>query len=247
MKLENLDMRYFFLFCFCLLCYATADGRELTSREMSAIDNLHVIDKYDDGTVEIICIPPDCNGAPVSVNRLSADKFSVERVLVSGEVVRQPIPPPPVVTPDPIPDPTPDPNVTMIEIKAVDFASNSGWSHDGTTMTTTDAGVLHAPAAGPLLRYDISTLQGQYFIWVLGRGPSGNSDSIYFGTDGLVKNGMDWWTLSSIGQGGWIGDTREGGRALINVIGGQSLDIWAREDGFSIEKIILTSEEAFRP
>lgn len=139
------------------------------------------------------------------------------------------------------------PSAVLVEMFAADFASNSGWKFEDQGMATDDLGALFAEGEGGNLRYDLSGNTGDLYLWVLGQGPSGNSDSIYFGLDGVVLGAMDWWNFSSNQQGGWVSVTRQGAPAKLNLTGDNTLDIWAREDGFRIEKILLTNDADFRP
>jgi len=101
----------------------------------------------------------------------------------------------------------------------------------------------------PHLAYRIIPEQAaRYYVWVRARGASGDDDSLHIGLDGQpVSSGLyltnfgSLWTWSS---------TRSGGqRAYVDIpgLGEHRLDVWMREDGIVIDKIVLTTDPAFEP
>jgi hypothetical protein len=63
-----------------------------------------------------------------------------------------------------------------------------------------------------------------------------SAEKIQFGSSGTTS-----WT--------WIGTNRSGGRATINVgsTGAHTVNVWMREDGVSIDKIVLTKSSSYVP
>jgi flagellin-like hook-associated protein FlgL len=105
----------------------------------------------------------------------------------------------------------------------------------------------------PELRYRATlTTPGTYYVWVRGvaeANPRGNSDSIHIGLNGqrLTQDGG----LTGFGSSPSWGrrDTYTGNAVSFTVTGPGTYDvnIWAREDGVSVDKIILTQDAGYVP
>lgn len=89
---------------------------------------------------------------------------------------------------------------------------------------------------------------GRYYVWVRGWGQSDSDDSLHIGLDGQpVASGFrlseifDYWTWSSTLMGG--------GRSFIDVqtAGEHVIDVWMREDGLILDKLVLTADPDFEP
>lgn len=102
----------------------------------------------------------------------------------------------------------------------------------------------------PELQYQIHfTTTGTYSIWIRGKGPTTNDDSVHAGVDGTTPTSADRignfpnsWT--------WSRNTLDGAPAtiIISTAGIHTFNIWAREDGFIIDKILLrTSSSSTAP
>jgi hypothetical protein len=101
----------------------------------------------------------------------------------------------------------------------------------------------------PHLDYEISFAKtGTYYVWVLGYGHDGNSDSLHAGLDGQGPASAD--RMSGInGAYNWTNSTMDPERSTIQVAtkGLHTLNIWMREDGSVIDKIVLTANESYTP
>ena len=89
---------------------------------------------------------------------------------------------------------------------------------------------------------------GTHYIAVRGIGLSGNDDSCHVGLNGMeVSTGqrVDFFSSSV----GWSVDTQSNGRVRVEVptIGVHVLNVWMREDGFILDKIVLTTNESYVP
>jgi VCBS repeat-containing protein len=104
-------------------------------------------------------------------------------------------------------------------------------------------------ARSPHLGYRVVfEVPGRYYAWVRARGATNDDDSLHIGLDGQpVPTGkqidqiLDYWTWTSVRAGG--------GRAYVDVTaaGEHVFDVWMREDGVIIDKILLTTDAAFEP
>ena len=137
----------------------------------------------------------------------------------------------------------------------VNHADASG----GTGLTVADAGMQHdadyqtydPTGDAPRLDYIVKfSKTGTYYIWVRGKG--GNDDnSIHVGLDGTMVRDGEKLQFGDDGSVDWVWShrNREGRAAklMIDVIGEHTINLWMREDGVSIDKLILSSDETFDP
>ncbi|MEP1142258.1 MAG: LamG-like jellyroll fold domain-containing protein [Henriciella sp.] len=105
----------------------------------------------------------------------------------------------------------------------------------------------------PELAYSIHIeTPGTYYVHVGGAaedGPTGNADSVHIGIDGerITDNGGltgfrnvgDWGSTDTY--------TREAVEVTFDEPGTYELNLWAREDGVSVDQIVLTQDENFVP
>ena len=89
---------------------------------------------------------------------------------------------------------------------------------------------------------------GRYYVWIRARGASNSDDSLHIGLNGQavpsgerVEGIADFW--------GWTSTLDGGGRVFVDVtaIGEHVIDVWMREDGVVIDKLLLTTDVAFTP
>lgn len=104
----------------------------------------------------------------------------------------------------------------------------------------------------PRLDYDVFFEKtGTHYLWVRGRMPPAggtSSDSIHGGLDGTAPATAKALTLSSTSYG-WTNDLMSGGRAKLEVAsaGPHTVNLWMREDGFIIDRILLTNDPNYTP
>lgn len=104
----------------------------------------------------------------------------------------------------------------------------------------------------PRLDFPVSFTQtGTYQVWVRGRDPGptvGSNDSVHAGLDGAAVTSadrMNGWTSSF----SWRRSTLDGANATLQVTtaGVHTINFWMREDGFAIDKVLLTTNASFTP
>jgi hypothetical protein len=92
---------------------------------------------------------------------------------------------------------------------------------------------------------------GIHYIWVRGYKTGSTDDSLHAGLDGLAVSSCDRISnLPTTGSWVWTSTTIDSNsRATFNVssIGIHTVNIWMREDGFRIDKIILTTDPNYKP
>ena len=101
------------------------------------------------------------------------------------------------------------------------------------------------------LEYEIQFEKtGPHYVWILAWGASGTDDSCHVGLDGEAT------PLSNQMSGGWSGgyawnnsryQMPEPSQIDITTTGLHTLNIWVREDGLIIDKIVLTTNPDYRP
>jgi len=101
------------------------------------------------------------------------------------------------------------------------------------------------------LEYEIQFEKtGTHYVWILAWGASGTDDSCHVGLDGEET------PLSNQMSGGWSGgyawnnsryQMPEPSQIDITTTGLHTLDVWVREDGLIIDKIVLTTNPNYRP
>jgi glucose/arabinose dehydrogenase len=135
-------------------------------------------------------------------------------------------------------------------------ATNSNWALQ--SLTGASGGVLTAlPNAGvntaettigPRRDYAIRfTNTGTYQVWVRLRGPAGADDSVHVGLAGtnLTTGAQGLNNGATLGWKNVVG-TR---RITLNVAspGVMALNLWMREDGVQVDRLLLTKDAAFTP
>jgi len=103
-------------------------------------------------------------------------------------------------------------------------------------------------ANSPRLDYEINFVKtGTHYVWILAYGMDGNSDTCHAGLDGEetpLSNRLDGWNNNYRWR-----NTRyerpERAQIEITTPGLHVLNIWIREDGLAIDKIVLTTNPNF--
>ncbi len=130
----------------------------------------------------------------------------------------------------------------------------SGASNNASMITTPDYGArlltsTNSPSIG---YYAYFNNPGQWYLWVRGWGDTisgeGKSDSVHAGLNGTLSTAEGG--VESFPPGwNWSNSTGDANRAIINVptSGVHLVNLWMREDGLAIDKIVLTNDPGFRP
>jgi hypothetical protein len=130
----------------------------------------------------------------------------------------------------------------------------------GTSPTGSVGGSLQAaPDAGAAITTNVTTTSselvyrvafpapGTYDVWVRGNPPDTAGNSVYVGLDGAL--GQSYLFDNAYGAWGWMGQLFSGVRATIAVpsAGEHTLHLWMREDGFHLDRVVLTADAAYTP
>jgi hypothetical protein len=153
--------------------------------------------------------------------------------------------------------------LVSIEVEHFDSVTSAG-GHDWVTVefdgASGSASLQSLPNDGASINTDFETssprldflvdfaLDGRHFIWLRGIGASGTDDSAHVGLDGAGQQSSDRMSrFSNTWQ--WSKATMDGKRAFLDVpsAGEHVLNIWMREDGFVLDKVVLTTDRTYRP
>jgi PKD repeat protein len=105
--------------------------------------------------------------------------------------------------------------------------------------------------AGAELHYGLGlTITGTYTIWLRGYAENSAGDSVYIGLDGQPFTDTDYVSANPPDTWAWGHTLAESGQPItftVDAPGAHVLHLWTREDGFSLDQIILTNDENFTP
>jgi len=104
-------------------------------------------------------------------------------------------------------------------------------------------------ATSPRLDYQISFVKtGTHYVWIRGWGNGGGDDSCHTGLDGEeidTCDRMQGWNLNYT----WSNSSMDGPRSTFEVtsVGIHTFNLWMREDGLIVDKIVLTTNPDYVP
>ena len=136
--------------------------------------------------------------------------------------------------------------------------ANAGFSGEGAMEATPNVNlnVNINTAISPRLNYNVEFVKpGTYHVWVRGLADSapgaGQNDSINVGLDGVLPATSDRIGFFPFGAGYvWSKTTLDGNAPATFVVatpGLHEINVWMREDGFIIDKILLTTSADYVP
>ncbi len=155
----------------------------------------------------------------------------------------------------------------LVVLEAEDFDANTpqggdSWVFDTSRAGFSGTGAMRAlpddgdnnntgyEANSPRLDFQVNfTTTGTHFVWVHAYSENGSSDSIHSGLDGTGPASADRIQTPIDDAWVWTNDTMDGAPATINVTstGVHTFNLWMREDGFRVDKVILTTNAGFTP
>jgi hypothetical protein len=101
----------------------------------------------------------------------------------------------------------------------------------------------------PRLDYPINfTRTGIHYVWIRAHTASGD-DSVHVGLDGAAVSSSDRISGFALGTWSWSKQTMDGPVATVNITttGIHTLNLWMREDGFVVDKVLLTTNASYIP
>jgi len=103
----------------------------------------------------------------------------------------------------------------------------------------------------PRLDFNVTFVKtGTHYVWIRGHANgSGADDSCHSGLDNQAIASSDRISLEATANWGWFNDTLDKSPATFDVLtaGVHTVNLWMRENGAIIDKIVLTTNPAYRP
>jgi hypothetical protein len=102
----------------------------------------------------------------------------------------------------------------------------------------------------PELQYSVQfTTPGTYYVWLRGFAENTSNNSVHIGIDGQPTATADRMSLSTLGTWTWFQSTTDGPVATLVVTspGVHTINVWMREDGFWLDRLLLTTNSSFVP
>ncbi len=129
--------------------------------------------------------------------------------------------------------------------------TNSGHSGTGAMQVLPNDGPNPLPAgSGPRLDYQVEFTQtGTHYVWVRALAYSVAGDSLYVSIDGGTSDLALLSNMSTDGQTWTWTNNAWGGAETINVtsVGVHTINVWMRESGVVLDKIVLTTNSGYTP
>ncbi len=104
----------------------------------------------------------------------------------------------------------------------------------------------------PRLDFDVNFVRtGTHYIWIRGSAPqpdSDSNDSVHIGLNGIAVSTADRITGFNSSYG-WSNATMDGivATVFVSTTGIHTINAWMREDGFILDKVVLTSSSSYTP
>ena len=102
----------------------------------------------------------------------------------------------------------------------------------------------------PRLDYTVKFAKaGKYRVWVRGYGKTDADNSVHVGLDGKAVDSSDRIGDFPTEEWAWYNGTHDNEPAVIEIkdAGTHTINLWMREDGFIIDKLLLTQDEKYTP
>ncbi len=102
----------------------------------------------------------------------------------------------------------------------------------------------------PRMDYKVNFAKaGKFKIWVRGWGRGESDNSCHLGLNGKAVDTCDRLGEWPAEEWAWLNDTHDGESATLEVkeAGVHTLNVWMREDGFILDKILLARDDKYEP
>jgi PKD repeat protein len=106
------------------------------------------------------------------------------------------------------------------------------------------------PTTRPELRYRVQiSTPGTYYVWLRGYATDDSNNSVHVGLNGQAVASADKISTSTFNSWTWIQSTRDGPVATVNIssAGLYTINLWMREDGFRVDRVLLTTNSSLTP
>jgi hypothetical protein len=131
--------------------------------------------------------------------------------------------------------------------------ARADFAGDGFVVALPDAGdnvPASDVAASAELRFAVAFAEpGTYVVWVRGWAPNGGGDSLHVGLDD--QGATTAATITGFTGDAWAwSDRRADGTVAVLAVaaaGTHTVHVWMREDGFALDRLILTTRQGYAP
>ena len=135
----------------------------------------------------------------------------------------------------------------------VEDTNQAGFSGASAMLSDPDNGIIitsDVQTTSPEINFDMDiSTTGDYIIWVRMMPVDGDANSVHVGIDGVIDPLSKGIQTQALGDWIWLSLSR-GSNALeqtISSAGVYTFNLWMREDGTLIDKIVLTTDAGFVP
>jgi hypothetical protein len=129
----------------------------------------------------------------------------------------------------------------------------AGYTGSGAMFNNPDTGVQidsGYATTSPEMQYRVQfTTTGTYYVWLRAWANDTSDNSVNVGLNGQAVQTADRISVGTYGSWTWIRTTMDGPVATVVVTsaGVQTLNVWMREDGLRIDRVLLTTSQSFIP
>jgi len=102
----------------------------------------------------------------------------------------------------------------------------------------------------PEMQYEVLfTTTGTYYLWARGWAANGNDNSLHMGLDNQAVATAAKMNLPTYGAWTWFNrqNTNVTATLVISTTGLHTINVWMREDGFRLDRLLLTTNAGFIP
>jgi subtilisin family serine protease len=129
----------------------------------------------------------------------------------------------------------------------------AGFVGSGAMFVNPDTGVQidtgYATTA-PEMQYRVQfTTTGTYYVWLRAWANDTSDNSVNVGVNGQANTTADRISVGTYGAWTWVRSTMDGPVATVFVssAGVQTINVWMREDGLRVDRVLLTTNSSFVP
>lgn len=144
-------------------------------------------------------------------------------------------------------------NISRNGFDWVEATAQSGFSGESYMESLPNQGTnndTNYQTLSPEMTYSVDiTNTGTYYIWVRGWGVTGSDDSIHLGINNQEVQTARRFQLNRNVGFYWTSQMMNGDRATLDITstGANLINLWMREDGSKVDKIILTTDGNYTP
>jgi subtilisin family serine protease len=129
----------------------------------------------------------------------------------------------------------------------------AGYTGSGAMFVNPDTGVqidTGYATTSPEMQYRVQfTITGTYYVWLRAWANDTSDNSVNVGVNGQANTTADRISVGTYGAWTWVRSTMDGPVATVVVTsaGIQTVNVWMREDGLRIDRVLLTTSASFVP